>query len=35
MTAPQAEPRVFVDANVLYASAPRDILMELALDGVI
>ena len=35
MTAPQAEPRVFVDANVLYASAPRDIMMELALDGVI
>jgi predicted nucleic acid-binding protein len=28
-------PLVFADANVLYASAPRDILIELALDGVI
>ncbi len=35
MTARPIESRVFVDANVLYASAPRDILMELALDGVI
>jgi predicted nucleic acid-binding protein len=26
---------VFADANVLYASAPRDILIELALEGVI
>lgn len=28
-------PRVFADANVLYASAPRDILIELALAGII
>jgi predicted nucleic acid-binding protein len=28
-------PLVFADANVLYASAPRDILIELALDAVI
>jgi len=26
---------VFVDTNVLYASAPRDILIELALDEII
>jgi predicted nucleic acid-binding protein len=28
-------PLVFADANVLYASAPRDILIELALEAVI
>jgi hypothetical protein len=28
-------PLVFADANALYASAPRDILIELALEAVI
>ena len=35
MTASHAPPIVFADVNVLYASAPRDILIELALADVI
>lgn len=35
MTAISALPVVFADANVLYASAPRDILIELALADII
>lgn len=35
MTATPALPVVFADANVLYASAPRDILIELALADII
>jgi hypothetical protein len=35
MTASPVAPIVFADANVLYASAPRDILIELALADII